>query len=249
MLLKNTSGLPALEPWSNCHIYDFAQDSVQAYWTEMCLKMTDSGVIDGCGADASWQIDPTGGTTTPAVAKAWDIGHRTMMRDTTLALGDGVLLGKDPWEIDYHVNGALHESCDPGNTTIQTLQRLAQAAAANPRNGSAFAGGLIYECHYSVHGGNNGTIASIASFLIGAGQYHYWGMGGWQGTNNHYAPIMSKKIGGPPDADGQYNSATGSWSRSFGGGATHVTFDVETNTGTIQWADGTVDVGREQLQG
>ena len=37
--------------------------------------------------------------------QAWDIGHRTMMRDTTLALGDGILLGKDPWELDYHVNG------------------------------------------------------------------------------------------------------------------------------------------------
>ena len=33
-------------------------------------------------------------------------GHREMMRDTTLALGDGVLLGKDPWELDHHVNGA-----------------------------------------------------------------------------------------------------------------------------------------------
>ena len=43
MLLKNTSNKPALEPWSKCHIYDFAQASVQAYWTEMCLNMTDSG--------------------------------------------------------------------------------------------------------------------------------------------------------------------------------------------------------------
>ena len=107
MLLKNTSGLPALEPWSKCHIYDFVQPSVQSYWTEMCLNMTDSGVIDGCGADASWQIDPTGGTTAPDVEKEWDVGHRTMMRDTTLALGDGVLLGKDPWELDYHVNGTV----------------------------------------------------------------------------------------------------------------------------------------------
>ena len=27
-----------------------------------------------------------------------------MMRDTTLALGDGILMGKDPWELDYHVS-------------------------------------------------------------------------------------------------------------------------------------------------
>ena len=70
MLLKNTSGLPALEPWSKCHIYDFAQPLVQAFWTDMCLNMTDSGVIDGCAADASWQRDPTGGTTSPDVVLA-----------------------------------------------------------------------------------------------------------------------------------------------------------------------------------
>ena len=35
-LLKNTSGLPALEPWSHCHIFDFQQAHVQQYWTQMC---------------------------------------------------------------------------------------------------------------------------------------------------------------------------------------------------------------------
>ena len=90
MLLKNTSGKPALEPWSKCHIYDFEKEYVRQYWTDVCLNMTDSGVIDGCGADASWQVDPTGGTTDPATMTGWDIGHRTMMRDTTLALGGGV---------------------------------------------------------------------------------------------------------------------------------------------------------------
>ena len=50
------------------------------------------------------------------------------MRDTTLALGDGILLGKDPWELDYHVNGVLHESCDANNVTINTLRNLSQAA-------------------------------------------------------------------------------------------------------------------------
>jgi len=237
MLLKNTSGLPALEPWSKCHIYDFVQPSVQSYWTEMCLNMTDSGVIDGCGADASWQIDPTGGTTAPDVEKEWDVGHRTMMRDTTLALGDGVLLGKDPWELDYHVNGVLHESCAASNTTIQTLQRLAQAAAASPRNGSAFEGGLVYECHNDDCEDAN----SVAAFLIGAGPYHYWGCGGWQGTN-HYNPVLMNHTLGTPDGDGAYDSSSQIWSRSFGGGASKVTFNVSSNKGTIKWADEEVGI-------
>ena len=53
LLLKNKSGLPALQKWSNCHVYDHSQAAGRQYWTEMCLNMTASGVIDGCGADFS----------------------------------------------------------------------------------------------------------------------------------------------------------------------------------------------------
>jgi hypothetical protein len=59
-----------------------------------------------------------------------------MMRDTTLALGNGILMGKDPWELEYHVNGVLHESCDADNTTINTLRCLSTAAQAHPRAGN-----------------------------------------------------------------------------------------------------------------
>ena len=57
-------------------------------------------------------------------------GHREMMRDTTLALGDGVLLGKDPWEVGDYVNGALHEGCAASNDTINTLRNLTALARA-----------------------------------------------------------------------------------------------------------------------
>lgn len=93
-LLMNSSGLPALEPWSHCHIYDFTKDYVRNYWRDMCLNMTASGYIDGCGADASWQTDPARGTLDPATLAAWTVGHEEAMRETSVALGDGVLLGK-----------------------------------------------------------------------------------------------------------------------------------------------------------
>ena len=51
------------------------------------------------------------------------------MRDTTLALNGGLPLGKDPWELGYHVNGVLHEKCSPSNVTIVTLQNLSVFAA------------------------------------------------------------------------------------------------------------------------
>ena len=130
------------------------------------------------------------------------------------------------------MEGVLHESCDPSNTTIITLQRLAQAAAAVPRNGSAFKGPLVYECH-----SNSGGIDSVAAFLIGAGPYHFFGTGGWQGVEGHYVPeVMNRKLGNP-DADGAYDPATQVWTRTFGAAAAHVAFDVKTNTGTVRWAD------------
>ena len=69
-LLKNSSGLPALESWSKCHIFDHTAAIARDYWTDMCLNLTASGVIDGCGADASWQngIDQ---------ATKWDLTEAT----------------------------------------------------------------------------------------------------------------------------------------------------------------------------
>ena len=59
----------------------------------MCLNMTASGVVDGCGADASGRMGSTRTGASARRRRAWDSGHRQMMRETT-ALGDGVLLGK-----------------------------------------------------------------------------------------------------------------------------------------------------------
>eukprot|EP01046_Picozoa_sp_COSAG06_P057103 COSAG06_NODE_11022_length_1580_cov_3.465226_1_plen_326_part_10 len=52
-LLKNTTGQPALESWSKCHIFDHRKEIARNYWRDMCLGMTGSGVIDGCGAVCS----------------------------------------------------------------------------------------------------------------------------------------------------------------------------------------------------
>ena len=59
----------------------------------MCLNMTRSGAIDGCGADASWQTGVDQAQEwglTAATAEAWDAGHKQMMRDTTAALAPHV---------------------------------------------------------------------------------------------------------------------------------------------------------------
>ena len=161
MLHLCCSGLPALESWSRCHIFDHTKQVARDFWRDMCLTMTASGVIDGCGADASWQnaeVAENNWNLDNKTAVAWDLGHRSMMKMTTEALADGLLMGKDPWELggactvlslihlinqrcpltpstacsalpDY-VNGALHEGCTAANATVNTLRNLTATAAA-----------------------------------------------------------------------------------------------------------------------
>jgi len=225
-VLKNSSGLPALESWSGCHIFDHSNAKARAYWTQMCLNMTRTGVIDGCGADASWQdgVDQAKGWgLTPAAAAAWDAGHKQMMRETTAALGDGVLLGKDPWElVEGYVSGALHEGCAATEATILTLQNLTSIAKRSGKR-------LVYQAH------GKGSVDEIAAFLIGAGPHQYYGCGGWNmknaaGAKAHRPPILDKRLGAPK-ADGKKDQASGVWSREFA--HAKVTFNAKSNKGTV----------------
>ena len=45
----------------------------------MCINFTSSGVIDGCGADASTSISPAGDSLDAKTAKEWSVGHHLMM--------------------------------------------------------------------------------------------------------------------------------------------------------------------------
>ncbi len=194
--------------------------------------MTASGAIDGCGADASWQ---TGVDQLKAweldmdTANKWKEGHKNMMRKTTEALKDGVLLGKDPYEVGDYVNGPLHEGCAANNNTILTLQNLTARAEQQGRR-------LIYQCH------GKGTLDEVAAFLIGCGPYHYYGLGGWHGVgkhgnfSEHWIPGAFDRKLGEPLGDGQYDAGTKEWSRQFASGTT-VRFNAGSNTGDIVWGE------------
>jgi len=235
-LLKNISGQPALESWSKCHLFDHTQEIARDFWRDMCLTMTASGFIDGCGADASWQngLDQAKSWgLSETTATAWRDGHKEMMRMTTEALGDGVLLGKDPWEVGDYVNGALHEGCAAENQTVLTLRNLTQIARAQGRR-------LIYQCH----GGKDNPIDEIAAFLAGAGEYHYYGLGGWEGVGAHgnfsehwVEGIFGRKLGAPL-TDATYDMLTDTWTRAFASG-TQVHFNARTKKGAISWGNAT----------
>ena len=139
----------------------------------------------------------------------------------------GVLLGKDPWEVGDYVNGALHEGCAAANATVLTLRNLTKIAQQQNKR-------LIYQCH------GKGGIDEIAAFLAGAGEYHYYGLGGWNGAGKHgnfsehwVDGVFGRQLG-TPVADAIYDLATDTWSRSFASG-TKVEFNAKTEKGTVSW--------------
>ena len=159
----------------------------------------------------------------PATARSWEAGHKAMLRNTTALLGEGVLLGKDPWEVGDYVNGALHEGCDAENATILTLQNLTRRAAALGKR-------LIYQCH------GKGQLDEMAAFLIGVGEHQYYGCGGWNGGPDFssHRPAEFDRPLGAPKAAGAYNATTGEWTREFASG-TEVVFNARSKKGRITW--------------
>lgn len=233
LMVHNSSNELALSLYGNCYVYDHSQPRVRQYWRDNCIRLTQSGVIDGCGADFSaGQHNSMARNTVEdtmqflsvnrSVAESWQEGRRQMMIDTTAALGGGILVGKDGAELGDHVNAVLHEGCRSNNGTINLLQGLAAKAKAMGQR-------QVYQCH----GDSNDNV--IAAFLIGAGRDHYILTGGWNnGVGGHWPAIFDRPLGAPL-ADGIYDPETSIWTREFASG-TRVSFNAATNVGTIQWA-------------
>ena len=227
LLLRNASGGLALEPYLGAHVYDHGNPRTAALWRDACLNATAQG-LDGCGADASQQPGSYIDGLTPAQQADWTAAHIAAVANTTAALEPlgGVVLGKLVQQLGVSVNGVLQEGCGASNDTVNTLRAAAAAAARDARR-------YLYECH------STGTEDELAAFLAGAGTDHYWGFGSWVYTNcggaaADWSPLLEKPLGAPA-ADGAYDAATATWTRTFAAGV-HVTFNAATNKGTVQWA-------------
>jgi len=96
---------------------------------------------------------------------------------------------------------------------------------------------------FQAHGGcpqdptDQKTINNIAAFLVAAGPYSYYVCGGWNMAPTEWFPLYDFPIGEP--LANATLSKNGIWSRSFKHG-TKVTFDTNTETGSIVWAQKTV---------
>ncbi len=206
-LLPNTSGLPAQESYINAHVYDHRQVEVRALWRAVCLNLTATGLIDGCGADASQQPYTFVKGVDPSVGAAWVAGRNWTLGNTTAAIAPagGYVLGKLEFELGAYTNGVLQEGCNAGNDTINVLR---EAAAASLQSGVTY----VYECH------SNGEMDDLASFLLGAYPGAFWGFGGWVQAEGGFAgrwlPIFDQPLGAPT-ADAAYDAGSQTWARTF----------------------------------
>jgi hypothetical protein len=245
---KDSAGEPmlAITGYGHCHIYDHSQAAARDYWQAMCINMTASGVIDGCGADFSAMGANRWSEHTPAKiaedlgldlpeAAAWAAGHRQMMKETQAALGKGLLIGKDGAELGDHVNAVIDEGgCYKRNHTVNNLRNLTKRREENLAANKDW----VYQCHTSEPPDN----ATMAAFLAGAGEGHYLTIGGWHGgAAGHWSDDFARPLG-PPLADAIYNGS--SWHREFASG-TKVIFTPHVNargqdmagTGEITWGN------------
>jgi hypothetical protein len=227
LLLRNATGGLALEPYLDAHVYDHGNPRTAALWRDACVNATALG-LDGCGADASQQPGSYVTGLTPAQQAAWTAAHVAAVANTTAAVEPlgGVVLGKLLQQLGVSVNGVLQEGCGASNATVTTLRVAAAASARDARR-------YLYECH------STGSEDELAAFLAGAGDDHYWGFGQWVDANcggaaAHWSPLLEKPLGAPL-ADGAYDAATATWTRTFAAGV-KVVFNAATNKGTVTWA-------------
>ena len=240
----------AINSYGHCHIFDHSQAAARDYWQSMCLNMTATGVIDGCGADFSAMNTNTWSDHTPAkiavdlgldlaAATAWAAGHIQMMNDTQAALGDGLLVGKDGAELGDHLNAVIDESgCYKRNHTVNNMRALTKRREANLPASKPW----VYQCHTSEAADDD----TLAAFLAGAGDGHYLAIGGWHnGAVGHWSDDFARPLG-PPLADAIYNGT--SWHREFASG-TKVIFTPHTSpAGKDMGGKGEVIWGNKQFK-
>ena len=243
MLLKNSSGKLAITSFGGCHVYDHRQPAVRQYWKDNCLAIANAG-LDGCGADfsAGGPNSMAGNTVENTMAfmdldketaVAWRAGRRQMMINTTAALGNGLLIGKDPNELGDHVNAVIEENgCMRRNASVNGLRKL----AARRKAAGAVGASWVYQCHAP-----DFSNTTIAVFLAGASDGDYLTVGGWyDGVDGHWSPDFARPLG-KPLADAVYNGT--SWLREFESG-TKIVFTPHTNAmGKDMGGVGTVDWG------
>ena len=207
------------------YVFDVSKPEVCKWWLKICLNATKYANGDGCYCDSSTKINTTfTPQLSPRKEKAWNEGLLNLTREVQEALGDdNLLIGKVANQ--SYVKAVQIEGFRASNNSIQSLLLGAQV-------------GQVMQAHVPVNVPCSGDLTDyIAAFLIGAGEYAYFGCGHWYAEGDDTTPLIwhpeYDKPLGAPKGPAQYNA--GVWTRSFASG-TEATFDTKTNKGTINWA-------------
>ena len=206
------------------YVFDLSKVEVRKWWLNICLNATKYANGDGCFCDSSQRINAT---FTPPVSeskeKAWNEGLISLTREVQEALGDNnLLIGKVANQ--SYVKAVQIENFSATNNSIQSLLLGAQV-------------GQVIQAHVPVKIKCTSDLTDyMATFLIGAGEYAYFGCGDWNVAGDDTTPLTwhpeYDKPLGTPKGPAKYKA--GVWTRSFASG-TDVMFDTKTNKGTIKW--------------
>ena len=222
-----------MNPTETWYTWDFSKPEVGQLWSEACLNMTRTGVIDGCFMDGCANANPHGnrlivpGPLEPSVRKRFELNKPKWMAELQKKVPGVLICGSGGGWVDGVAatqvqNWGVH-SKDFAGLWIPMLQR-------------AMSAGIVFEAHAACGSSDPRDPeeqTKLAAFLVAAGRGAYYLCGGWGSARVDWFPIYDLPLGEP------LGNATlgkdGVWRRSFASG-TNVTLDTNTNNGTIEWA-------------
>lgn len=221
------SGLAREQTW---FAWNFGIKEVRTIFKKQCADMTVNGIVDGCYIDG---CQNTPGPLDAATKAAYIAGKQQVLEELQEEV-PGMLLCGSGGDTRSGVFGTSIQNWNKHTDQLSTREI--------PKLMAAVSQGVMFEakgkvvCTPGVDGDpyNADLQTELAAFLVAAGPYSYYRCGGWSHTDPTWYPVYDKKLGTP------LTNATlgqdGVWRRSFASG-TDVTFDTNTNVGTITWGE------------
>ncbi|XP_065183721.1 uncharacterized protein LOC135814524 [Sycon ciliatum] len=207
-------------------VYDTTQKAVADLFMNACLGLVQAGSVDGCFVDRPvvTGLSSHDGLTDDMILDNLE-SHVTTLQQLQHNLKQAPLIANHAYAMPG-INSVMIAVFPASEEGILTLQWCADR-------------GKLVEAHMiSEHGceSDEGIQDYLAAFLIGAGNYSYFGCGSWftsaLSIDYQWKTSYEKPLGPPT---GRAVKTELVYKRDFASGTT-VQFDCSTNKGEIHWA-------------
>lgn len=197
---------------------DLAQQDAQDMWYDNLLNVTKSGFIDGIFVDGCDK-------GVPNTAKERQLGKLQMLKRLQADIPGVLICGSNGRTVEGLGGSQIQNWGKGGHWSTREIPMLQRAVEA----------GVLFQAHGACLNDltNQNQVNDLAAFLIAAGPYSYYVCGGWNSAPTEWFEVYDRPLG-EPVADAVL-SDNGVWSRSFKHGVS-VTFDTNTETGSISWS-------------